>query len=239
MQPLSQEVLREPDRRKWEFHHIVPTTLKTNQPEDLKLRVETGVINGDCLAACFAAGMQAMHLGHVLSDEMDNAAARLRRDIVEFAQAHWFEECIFMQDTPFHTLFHMAHDVGIPAEERKKNGPWPDDPKSQLERYLKDQSSLYMCEPEIAAFVWMMYTLGKNICVRSWRRKRAPDPHSGFLVCTMPDENALNALGIEEYIVIDIEHTGSNDSRTAHYKLVNSGSLLGLARVSKKRRVIE
>ena len=206
----------------------------------MKKRVETGVTNGDCLAACLAAMFECMSIGYVRKVHQHDAAAKLRSDLVRWIETHWLLPCFFNPDMCFHEIFHLAHDVGIPPAERKRcGGPWPDDPAARLGRYLRNK--VYMCEAEQVAFVCMMHERGINFCLRNWRADR-DNPPGGFLVSMVPDAEHLERTKITDIVVVDIELTGDLDSRNAHYKLLNSASLLGLARAmtdKKARKVFE
>ena len=74
----------------------------------------------------------------------------------------------------------------------------------------------------------MMHERGINFCLRNWRADR-DNPPGGFLVSMVPDAEHLERTKITDIVVVDIELTGDLDSRNAHYKLLNSTSLLGLA----------
>ena len=198
----------------------------------MKKRVETAVCNGDCMTACLAAAFECMSIGYVKRVSMVAAAARLRHDLVEWIKEHWLLPCVFYQGMCFHEIFQLAHDVGIPEQEQERaGGPWPEDPKERLERYLRNK--VYMCEAEQMAFVCMMHERGINFCLRNWRASAA-DESVGFLVSTVPDAQQLRQAGIDTMVVVDIQLTGTLDSRQAHYKLLNSASLEGLARAEAK-----
>ena len=95
----------------------------------MKKRVETGVTNGDCLAACLAAMFECMSIGYVRKVParcVPRSSDRLRRWI----ETHWLLPCFFNPDMCFHEIFHLAHDAGIPPAER--NGV---DTSSTIQRY--------------------------------------------------------------------------------------------------------
>ena len=221
----------EPDRRRWDLIHAVYKPADCPGPSDMQKRVETGVTNGDCMAACLAATFQCLNIGYVRRVIMTGAAARMRHDLEEWIKEHWTEPACLGSGTPLHQLFFLAHDIALPEEERKKNGVWPEDPDGRLEKYF--QNRVYMCEVEQLAFVCMMHQRGVNFLLRNWRATDPENPHVGTRLNCVPDPEEYRVLGIHEFIVVDFELVGPLDSRSAHYKLLNSASLEGLARAKK------
>ena len=223
----------EVDFRSGPFRH--KKLLAANAPApDMTIKLETGVTNGNCMAACLSAALEGLTNGFVELRPMHDAAANLRADIVDWSKANWLLPCPLADGQMLHDMFQMAHDTAIPVEEQEKNGgPWPADPKERLQRYLARR--VYMCESEQMAFVCMMRERGVNIMLRNWRVVN-DDPEKGFIVSTAPDAQAYSKLGIHEFVVIDLEHTGLLDSRSAHYKLLKNASVTTSAYAMKKER---
>ena len=207
-------------------------------PSDFKQTVETGVRNGDCLAACFATVLEVLHRGKITSRTLHKPAAEMRETVVAWIKENWLNTPVFNDQMKMHELVCLAHDVGIQESERDEFGMWGDGPQSRFAKYSSQCSQIYFAEPEILAFSCMMHEKGTPMCFRVWRslpRNRA------FLVQTIPDPESMIVVGVTEAVVVDLLHSGERDGRTAHYRFLDSASLLNLCEVEPaphRRRIV-
>ena len=237
---------REPDRRTWSFPYARYGADDMPPPKNMQyMRLETGVNNGDCLLGCFVAALEAMKEGCIISRDFDAPAAKMRNDLVQWIKRNWERPLLFNPELKYHEIMHNSHDLGIPKAERMKIGPWPDDPDGRLKVYSERVDRFHFCDAEMMAFSEMMHQRGTPILFRTWRAFDPKNPQVGTFLGATPTSEAFKQHGVQEAVVVDLEHTGANDSRTAHYKIVNSGSLEDLIEVRigrpkhKKPRVIE
>lgn len=229
------------NRTSWDFPFALQNNLTMEGPQNFKLKLETGVKNGDCLPACFTAVLECLHRGCIQSRCLEAAAAKLRADLIDWIKQHWTEFPVFNCEMAIHEIMCMAHDLGITAKERADVGEWGEDPASRLEAYAAQCDRIYFSDAEMLLFSCMMYELSGLVFVfRTWRctgREQA----AGKYISTTPDPAMLERNGIKEGVIIDISHTGRVDAATAHYKLLDSGSLKGLTEVrqvtTKRRRL--
>ena len=227
----------EPDRTQWEFPYARYANDTMEGPKNMEfMRLETGVNNGDCLLACFAASLEAMHDGCIVSRDFNAPAAKLRIDLINWIAQHWERPLFFNPDLKYHEIMHNSHDVAIPKAERKKVGPWPDDPVARLKVYQQHAQTYHFCDAEMMAFSEMMHDRGLPILFRTWRAHDPKNPQKGSFVSATPTSKALQERGVREAVVVDLEHTGALDSRFAHYKILNSGSLEDLIKVCNRPR---
>ena len=91
----------------------------------------------------------------------------------------------------------------------------------------------------------MMYELrGVLFFFRTFRTVGEDDAATGAHVANTPDEQILRTNGLEEAIVVDLDHSGRVDGFTAHYRLLDfAGSLDGLLEVEevhpRKRKLVK
>jgi len=222
-------------RLDWDFSRAPRDRFEMPGPLDTRKRVETYVKNGDCLAACFCCALEAMARQHIRPDPVEEPARRLRNAIVARIQETWHDAPKLNASCKVHEIMAMAHDTGIPPAERDRNGHWPEDPEGRLAKYKALQKSFFLCDAEMLIFAEMMYERNTPVLLRVWRED-ATHPNLGVLIHTVPEPSALHALGVSRAVVIDLFHTGVLDSRQAHYKLLDSGSLQDLVTVSHTPR---
>ena len=216
---------REPDRRTWTFPYASYANDAMPHPKDMRRKLETGVNNGDCLPACFAAALESLQQGKIVSTDFFAPAAKMRNDLVEWIKRHWERPLVFNPDLKYHEMMQACHDLGIPEAERNRFGPWPSDAEGRLKIYSERVDTFHFCDAEMMAFSEMMHERGLPILFRTWRVYDAQNPKVGTFLGATPTSEALSRNGVSEAIVVDLQHTGTTDSRTAHYKIVDSGSL--------------
>lgn len=237
---LQSEIDAELDRRYLSFGFAKYKTHDCKGPRDMREKLETGVKNGDCLLACLAAALQSMHLGHILPQDMEVAAARLRRDLIEWIKEKWFYPCVFNSSMCYHSIIALQHDAGITAEERLDIGEWPEDPQERLERYNQQCDILYGSPAEMLCFSCMMHEMtGVAIMCRTWRCCNRNDRINGTMIQTAPDVSGFADFGVKDIVVIDLEHVGGLDSTSSHYKLLDSASLLNQIEVQNRAHAIQ
>lgn len=224
-------VTEEPDRKKWMFPRAVLYNPMIEGPRDVTRVLETDVINGDCLPACLAAVLEAMHFGKILSFDFEPAAAKMRSDITNWIKTNWTKPCLFNMSMCYHELIALSHDSGISSAERSRLGQWPDDPEGRLARYTSQENDLYFCDAEMMAFAEMMHDEGMDMVFRVWRNFTPASRHKSTLISITPDPDMLALVDIHKAVVVDLAHVGERDGKNAHYKLCNSGSLYGLIMV--------
>ena len=238
---LPPKVLTE-DRLSWTFPMAIISAFDIPRPEDFRQRLETGVKNGDCLPACFAVMLECMHQGHVSSQELETAAAKIRSELIEWIKLHWLDYPIFSPEMPVHELMWMTHDMGITAQERRVCGEWGDNPTDRLKAYMEQSHRIYFSDTEMLLFSCMMYEKRKlPILFRTWRSTGTGASSGSFISCT-PSEEVMRLNSINEAVVVDLHHSGRVDAASAHYKVLDSGGLRGLTEVRlppKKRRLFK
>ena len=138
----------EPDRKKWLFPRAVFHNFLVEGPRDVRKVLETDVGNGDCLPACLAAALEAMHFGRIESCDYELAASKMRKDINEWIKKNWMKPCLFNTNMRYHELIALAHDAGISSAERAKLGPWPEDADGRMARYIQQEDRVYFCDAE-------------------------------------------------------------------------------------------
>ena len=200
-------------------------------PRDVRKVLETDVGNGDCLPACLAAALEAMHFGRIESCDYELAASKMRKDINEWIKKNWMKPCLFNTNMRYHELIALAHDAGISSTERAKLGPWPEDANGRMARYIQQEDRVYFCDAELMAFAEIMHEEGTTMVFRVWRNFTPNAGHKSSLISVTPDPGMLALANIHEAVIVDLAHVGKRDGRNAHYKLCDSGSLHGLIRV--------
>lgn len=217
-------------RMDWKFPYAVRQDYDCTGPQNFKLKLETGVRNGDCLPACFASVLECMHRGCITSRTLEPSASKMRTDIVAWMVNNWTSYPIFNPEMQVHELVTLTHDVGTPSQERQKAGPWPEDPDGRLARFLICADKFYMSDVEMLFFSCMMYERDIPICFRTWRCTGVGDANGKFISAT-PDPECMKRNGFPDAVIVDLAHNGTRDSRFAHYKVIDSGSLRGLTDV--------
>lgn len=228
------------DRLLWNFPLAVLGAFDIPPPQDFRQRLETGVKNGDCLPACFAALLECMHQGHISSQGLEAPAAKIRSELIEWIELHWLDYPVFSPEMPVHELMWMTHDMGITAQERKARGEWGDNPTDRLKAYLEQSNRIYFSDTEMLLFSCMLYEKRQlPVLFRTWRSTGTGATSGSFISCT-PSDEVFRMNGIHEAVIVDLHHSGRVDAASAHFKVIDSGSLRGLTEVRlppKKRRL--
>ena len=219
----------------WTLPYTVNHAFDVAGPRNFRLKLETGVRNGDCLPGCFAATLEALHRGCITSRNLEPAAAKMRKDLVGWITKNWSTFPIFNLEMQVHELMALTHDLGATAKEREKAGPWPEDPEGRLARYVAASDRLYMSDAEMLCFSCWMYERGVPVCFRTWRCTGTGGAQGQFVSAT-PNPEFMKAMGVTEAVIVDLDHNGTRDSRTAHFKILDSASLQGLTDVVKVAR---
>tara|TARA_Y100000768_G_scaffold247237_1_gene187559 strand:- start:1314 stop:2021 length:708 start_codon:yes stop_codon:yes gene_type:complete len=223
------------ERLDWTFHYAVRQHYDISGPRNFRLKLETGVRNGDCLPACFASVLECMHRGCITSKNLEAAASKMRKYIIEWTVKNWTSYPVFNQEMQVHELVALTHDVGTSEQERTKAGPWPEDPEGRLARFVECADTLYMSDAEMLIFSCIMFERDVPICFRTWRCTGA-GRSSGQFISATPDPARMRECGAPDAIIVDLAHNGTCDSRFAHYKVIDSGSLRGLTDVVSRER---
>ena len=233
----------EEDRRVWDFPYAIHQSFDCPPPQNFERKLETGVNNGDCLLACFAATLEALHRGHIQYVAKQPSAAKMREDLVKWIKENWENYPVFNMEMKVHELMWMTHDMGITAQERELRGEWGETSKERLKAYSEQCDKIYFSDAEMLLFSSMMFEMrGIAIVFRTWRCTGHKESKGEFISMT-PDRGWLEANGIVEAVIVDLSHTGCVDGTSAHYKLLNGGSLFDLVQTrkvepaTKKRRL--
>lgn len=223
------------ERLDWDLPYKLLLDIHTCPPPATFLhKLETGVKNGDCLPACFAALLECMHRGRISSKNLETAGADMRTQIVVWIKENW-EVCpVFQPTMPVHEMMWLQHDLGASPEERVEAEAWGGSPESRLEAYSKICDSAYFSESEMMIFASMMWNRDVPILFRVWRVTGSRQD-VGTLVHTLPEKEFYIANGIKKAVVVDLAHTGALDHASAHYKLLSSASIQGLTTCVPKR----
>jgi hypothetical protein len=204
------------------------------KPSTFVNKLETGVKNGDCLPACFAALLECMHRGRITSRHLETAASAVRTQIVAWVKKNWTTFSVFQPAIPVHELLWLQHDLGASPEERVHTEEWGSTPESRLAAYSKICNKVYFSDTEMLIFASMLWERSIPILFRVWR-VTGTRQDVGTLVHTVPDKSFYLENGVREVVVIDLAHTGDPDHANAHYKLINSASIHGLTTCGPKR----
>lgn len=227
----------EQDPRAWSYDYVVTHAFNCTHPTQFRFKHETGVTNGDCLPACFAAILEALHFGHIRKLPKQRCASQMRTLLVNWIKSKWLTYPIFQQEMQVHEIMWYQHDVGIPQEEREKRGEWPEDAEGRLAAYSEQCDSIYFADAEMLLFSCMMFELrGVPLLFRTFRTFGEEEQATGEHIANTPDEAVLHLNGIHEAVVVDLSHSGRVDGFTAHYRLLDfTASLDGLLEVHDMR----
>jgi hypothetical protein len=216
-------------------------------------KLETGVKNGDCLPACFCALLECLEMGFVAYERKQPSAAAMRSILTDWIKQNWEKRLVFNRDLKVHEVMRFAHDFGISNEERAKrshDSEWGETAADHMKAYSRLCERVYFSDAEMLLFSSMIFERrGLPIVFRTWRCTGALEDIGEFVSCT-PDPAILELNGISSAVIVDLAHVGIADSTNAHWKLLDSGSLLGLTEVrvlrpptpaptAKRRRLIK
>lgn len=230
--PVAPLEPNEEDRTTWTMGFTVHKTFDCPPPKDFRLKLETGVKNGDCLLGCFAALIEALHHGCILSSDLAPPARSLRKQLVFWIKKRWTEKPVFNPEMAVHEIMWMQHDMGITEKERNERGEWGDDPASRLAAYSAQCEKMYFSDSEMMLFSCMMFE--KRGIPFLFRTYRCTGDGNAKHITNTPNVEVFASLGIKDCIVVDLDHSGSVDGSSAHYKLLEGGSLDGLIKVHRR-----
>lgn len=203
------------------------------KPFDCRRKLETGVRNGDCLPGCFVAMLECIHRGCITSSDLEESAADLRKQLVQWIVDHWHHEPCLQPSMKTHEIIRMQHDFGIPEHERKKRGEWGESPSQQLEAYRAQADSIYFSDAEMIMFAsWLLEERGLPVMFRTYRCKDETSTDAELITCT-PDPIIFDEKGITEAVVVELDFCGTADAFSAHYKIIEGASLQGLTTVRR------
>ena len=232
------------DRTEWSYDYMIRRPFDCPPPPNFKLKLETGVKNGDCLPACFTALLECMHRGCITSNDLEVPANYLRQQLIKWIKSKWEEFPVFNPEMEVHELMWMQHDMGITDREREERGAWGTTPDERLAAYTAQCDKIYFSDTEMLLFSCMMYE--KRGLPFLFRVYRCTGTGGGVAkkITTTPNEEALRMMGITECVVVDMDHNGRVDGFSAHYKLLDGASIEGLTEVhrepqQKRRRLVK
>ena len=221
------------DRTSWPVPYALLRRLDCDAPQNFARKLETGVKNGDCLPACFAAIIECLNQGKITSEDLEPAAARIRLDLITWIKANWMEFPVFLPTMRVHEIMRLQHDMGITPDERERLGDWGEDPAVQLEAYSAQCDNVYFSDAEMLLFAsWFYDKRDMPLLFRIYRCSGYQNAVAQHVVDT-PDPDVLRGLGLHAAIVVEMDHSGIVDESTAHYKLIAGGSLDALTDVKR------
>lgn len=187
-------------------------------------KLDTNVRNGDCLPACFCAALEYLNQGKVSSTSLVDAAARLRTDLIEWIKENW-QACPFWnQHMEVHEIVHLQHALGVTLAEMQKSVDWGDTPEERLEAYKACCDSLYFSDSEMMLFSsWLWEKRGVAFMFRVYRGVSTKH------ITDTPSPEMLRNMGVTHAVVVELDHSGDVDGRSAHYQLIQGASLSRLA----------
>lgn len=208
----------------WSTPHLMLSSLDCARPKWPCRKVETEVRNGDCLAACFCAALQYLNEGRVSSQSLVEPAARLRADLVGWIKENWFEYPLYNPSMTVYEIVHMQHALGVTEDELQSLDDWGQTPEEQLAAYERKSKDIYFSDAEMMLFACWLWE--KRSIVLMFRVYRGDDPSH---VVDTPSPSLLSEMGVNSAVIIELDHTGPVDSRAAHYRLIEGGSLVGIS----------
>lgn len=231
--PLSR---RREDRTGWEYPYAIRLPFDCPAPADFRVKLETGVKNGDCLPACMAAALEAMHKGFVEYRNMKPIAAEMRADLVSWIKRNWTAYPVFNPSMQVNEIMQLQHDAGITPSERETHGGWGASVQDRLSAYTRVCERIYFSDAEMLMFAsWLFETHEIPVMFRVYRCTGAHGAN-GQHISNTPDPELLRSMGIEEAVILEMDHNGRVDGASAHYKLLEGGSLAGLTEVKHTER---
>ena len=229
------------ERLDWQLTFSQMLPIAAPMPTEFRRKLETGVTNGDCLPACFAAMLECFHRGHIASPSLNAAAGDMREAVCGWIKANW-EKCpIYNPAMKVHEIIRLLHDFSIPESERELRGEWGDDPAAQLVKYGELCDKLYFSDAEMLMFSSMMWERRRlPVMFRVFRVEAdpaAPSTWRGTYQTTTPEpETFLEVTKSDHALLIDVAHVGNQDGWGAHYKLLIHGSIDGLTKCRQQQQ---
>lgn len=213
------------DRTEWSTPHLSLVPLDCARPRHPCKKVDTEVRNGDCLPACFCAMLEYLNRGRVESVSLVQPAAQLRSDLISWIKDNWRRTPVFNPLMAVHEIMHLQHAVGIPPDEAAAAPDWGITPDERLAAYDAVSDSVYFGDAEMMLFAsWLWEKRGIAVLFRVYRGDTPAH------VVDTPAPSLLRERGCTHAVVVELDHTGDVDGRTAHYRLIAGASLGGLAR---------
>lgn len=212
------------DRTGWSMPHLKLTELDCARPSNHCKKLETEVRNGDCLPACFCAMLEYLNQGRVSSTSLVQPAARLRADLIEWIKDNWKSHPVYNPYMTVHEIVHMQHAVGIPPSEATEAPNWGSTPEEHLAAYEAQCERIYFSDAEMMLFSSWLWEKRGIACL--FRVYRGDTP---VHVVDIPAPTLLVEMGCTRAVVVELDHTGAVDSRSAHYRLIAGASLSGIA----------
>jgi hypothetical protein len=217
----------------WSLNFAQLLPISTPMPTEFRRKLETGVTNGNCLPACFAAMLECFHRGHIASRSLVAPSGDMRETVCGWIKENW-ERCpVFNPDMKVHEIIRLLHDFSIPESERNLRGEWGEDPASQLAKYSELCEKIYFSDAEMLMFSSMMWERRRlPVMFRVFRVEvdtELPSGWKGLHQTTTPEPDTfLDVTGSDQALLIDVAHVGHQDGWGAHYKLLIHGSIDGL-----------
>mgnify|MGYP001200377590 CR=1 FL=1 len=189
-------------------------------------RIESGVVNGDCVLGVVVVALETLMHGNISTSRFVMLAAELRRQYVKWIIQHWTtipKHC----SMTVNEIVYLNHHIGATDAQRARQD-WGGSSEEQLHTFERLGPELLLGEGDLTLISCMLHSItGLSIQFRVWRYQ------GGFhtYITSCPDDDSLTAGGVLGTVVVDVEHAGSLDSRSAHYKLLVSASLFNLCTI--------
>ena len=189
-------------------------------------RIESGVTDGNCVLGVVVVAMECLLHGNISTSKFVLLAAELRQQYIKWCSRNWHSTPAYCSMT-VNEIVHLNHHLGATAAQQALED-WGSTPEEQLATFKRLGPNLLLGEGDLTLISCMLHSLtGLTIQFRIWRYQDGFHVHAA----SCPDDETLSASGVQEAVVVDVEHAGSLDTRLAHYKLLVSASLFGLCRI--------
>jgi hypothetical protein len=132
-----------------------------------------------------------------------------------------------------HEIVHLQHALGVTLDEMRRSKAWGDTAEERLVAYEACCDSIYFSDAEMMLFSsWFLEKRGIAFMFRVYR-----GGSTDHIVDT-PSPEILSSLGITHAVVVELDHTGDIDGQSAHYRLIEGGSLVRIARDFSPRAAV-
>ena len=168
------------------------------KPTNFKHKLETGVKNGDCLPACFAAMLECLHRGCITSGSLETPASKLRADLIKWIKSQWNTYPVFNPEMKVHEIMWMQHAIGVTAQEADGAVEWGDAPDSRLAAYTVVCDRLYFSDAEMLMFASMIWERRRLPVVFRTFRCTGVDMSKGEYISTTPDPQYMHMPHFED-----------------------------------------
>ena len=130
------------DRTEWTYDYMIQKPFDCPPPPNFKLKLETGVKNGDCLL--HASRPARVHAPRRAPPTTLRCPRNyLRQQLIRWIKSKWTEYPVFNPEMEVHELMWMQHDMGITDREREERGAWGDTPDERLAAYTAQCDKIY------------------------------------------------------------------------------------------------